>query len=35
MFQALAALDQALSAADREVVERYLTGAVDAMRELL
>ncbi len=35
MFQSLAALDQSLSDTDREVVERYLTGAVDAMRELL
>lgn len=35
MFQSLAALDQSLSDSDREVVERYLTGAVDAMRELL
>ena len=35
MFQSLAALDQSLSDTEREVVERYLTGAVDAMRELL
>lgn len=35
MFQSLAGLDQALSDADREVVERYLTGAVEAMRALL
>ena len=28
-------LDQSLSVTDREVVERYLSGAVDAMRELL
>lgn len=35
MFQSLAALDQSLSDTERAVVERYLTGAVDAMRELL
>jgi DNA-binding MarR family transcriptional regulator len=35
MFQSLAALDQSLTDTDRAVVERYLTGAVNAMRELL
>lgn len=35
MFEALARLDGDLSAADREVVERYLRGATDAMRALL
>ena len=35
MFKSLADLDHSLSDTDREVVERYLTGAVDAMRELL
>ncbi|ADU47595.1 regulatory protein MarR [Intrasporangium calvum DSM 43043] len=35
MFQALAALDQSLSEVERAVVERYLTGAVEALRSLL
>lgn len=32
MFVALLANDSAFTAAEREVVERYLTGAMDAMR---
>jgi DNA-binding MarR family transcriptional regulator len=35
MFQSLAALDQSLTDTERAVVERYLTGAVNAMRQLL
>lgn len=35
MFRALAELDQSLSDDDRAVVERYLTGAVDALSRLL
>ena len=35
MFQELAALDRSLSESDRAVVERYLTGAVEALRKLL
>ena len=35
MFEALATLDAALSDDEREVVERYLRGATDAMRSLM
>jgi DNA-binding MarR family transcriptional regulator len=35
MFAGLAALDSSLSPADRETVERYLDGAIAAIRTLL
>jgi DNA-binding MarR family transcriptional regulator len=35
MFAALAALDNGLTDAERQVVERYLRGATEAMRRLM
>jgi hypothetical protein len=35
MFASLAALDNALTDEQREAVERYLRGAIEAMRRLL
>jgi DNA-binding MarR family transcriptional regulator len=35
MFEGLAAVDNELSEGDREVVQRYLTGVLEAMRRLL
>lgn len=35
MFQGLAAVDNELTDAEREVVQRYLTGVLEAMRRLL
>jgi DNA-binding MarR family transcriptional regulator len=35
MFQGLAAVDNALTDAEREVVQRYLAGVLEALRRLL
>ena len=35
MFQALDALDRTLDDAERAAVERYLAGAVEALRRIL
>lgn len=35
MFEGLAAIDNGLTDAEREAVERYLHGAIDSMRSLL